>query len=95
MYGSWIVDARRRRVASRVRVLLACIASCEGSCEGSCAAAAGGEERLRSNAAVARINLGILAFLSCSGAFSKSIVSPLQEAPPPPDGVYLLLLKRC
>ena len=91
MYGSWIVDARRRRVASRVRVLLTCIASCEGSC----AAAAGGEERLRSNAAVARINLGILAFLSCSGAFSKSIVSPLQEAPPPPDGVYLLLLKRC
>jgi hypothetical protein len=61
-------DARRRRVASRVRVL-ACVAPCVASWA---PAAAGGEGRLRSNAAVARMNLGILASLSEREKFSLS-----------------------
>jgi hypothetical protein len=62
-------DARRRRVASRVRVL-ACVAPCVASW--APAAAGGGEGRLRSNAAVARMNLGILASLSEREKFSLS-----------------------
>ncbi len=50
-------DALRRRVASRLRVV-ACIASCSGSC--ASAAAAGEKGRLKSDAAVARMNLGML-----------------------------------
>src|SRR4028119_733379 len=65
-YGSSMRDARRRRVASRLRVL-ACIASC--------AVAPDSPSRPRKSATVARMNLGILSsyFLSLrggEGAFS-------------------------
>ncbi len=50
--------------------VLACVAPCVASW--APAAAGGGEGRLRSNAAVARMNLGILASLSEREKFSLS-----------------------
>jgi hypothetical protein len=68
-------DARRRRAASRVRVL-ACVAPCVAPW----ATAGGGEGRLRSNAAVARMNLGILASFSGAGGFPLSYLAVRNKA---------------
>jgi hypothetical protein len=70
-------EERRRRVASRERVLLACITSW-GS-------VVGGEGRLRSNAAVARTNLGIFASLSAE------LIGPAESADAANDSNHHLL----